>query len=135
MPDYPITFVASFAVNGVMVLIVFLSLTFPTLSTHAIKINLSLFISGVLALMIPVLVQVVDSQLAKFWLSILLMLLIGVTMGVALAQTLSYMSFMPETYMALNSMRIGASGLISLIFYVILLLGYDQEGESSDVDD
>ena len=85
MPDYPITFVASFAVNGVMVLIVFLSLTFPTLSTHAIKINLSLFLSGVLALMIPLLVEVIDSQLAKFWLSILLMLLIGVTMGVALA--------------------------------------------------
>ena len=45
-------------------------------------------------------------------------------MGLALAQTLSYMSFMPEKYMAINSMGIGCSGIISLLIYLVLLLVY-----------
>ena len=57
------------------------------------------------------------------------MFLIGITMGAALAQTLSYMSLMPEKYMALNSMGIGCSGLVSLVLYAVLLLCFDDENE------
>ena len=124
MPDYPITFVATFAVNGVMVVIVFICLAAPTLSTHAVKINLSLFLSGVLSLLIPLASAKLSEQLTRFWIVIFLMLFTGAFMGAALAQTLSYMSFMPEHYMALNSMGIGVSGLVSLAFYSILLSSY-----------
>lgn len=124
MPDYPITFVATFAVNGVMVVIVFICLAAPTLSTHAVKINLSLFLSGVLSLLIPLASAKLSGQLTRFWIVIFLMLFTGAFMGAALAQTLSYMSAMPERYMALNSMGIGASGLVSLAIYIILLLSY-----------
>ena len=50
------------------------------------------------------------------------MVQIGVTMGLALAGSLSYMSLMPEQYMALNSMGIGFSGLISLLINTLMLL-------------
>ena len=48
-------------------------------------------------------------------------------MGAALAQTLSYMSAMPERYMVLNSMGIGTSGLVSLAIYIVLLLSYSDQ--------
>ena len=121
MPDYPITFVATFAVNGVMVFVVFICLALPNMLSHAIKINLSLFFSGLLTLLLPLTAEAISGQAARFWVAICLMLLTGVGMGLALAQTLSYMSSMPERYMALNSMGIGFSGLISLILYGILL--------------
>ena len=57
------------------------------------------------------------------------MFLIGVTMATALAQTLSYISLMPERYMALNSMGIGFSGLISLGLNSVLLLCLDGAAE------
>ena len=57
------------------------------------------------------------------------MFFIGITMGLALAQTLSYMSFMPERYMALNSMGIGFSGLASLFLNAVLLLCFDKNDE------
>ena len=55
------------------------------------------------------------------------MFFIGVTMALALAQTLSFMSSMPEKYMALNSMGIGFSGFASLFIYVILLVSFDDD--------
>ena len=62
------------------------------------------------------------SQALAFWLSVMVMFFIGVTMALALAQTLSYMSFMPERYMALNSMGIGVSGLVALCLNILLLV-------------
>jgi len=59
MPDYPITFVATFAVNGVMVLVVLISLAAPTLLPHGIKINVSLFLSGLLTLLLPIFAETV----------------------------------------------------------------------------
>ena len=59
----------------------------------------------------------------------MLMFFIGVFVALALAQTLSYMSFMPERYMALNSMGIGFSGLVSLVVNAILLLWLKEEDE------
>ena len=60
------------------------------------------------------------------------MTLIGATTALALAGTLSYMSLMPERFMALNSMGIGFSGLISLLLSSVLLLifGSHENGDS-----
>jgi len=43
MPDYPIDYIVTFAVNG--------------LSSHAVKINLSLLIAGLLTLLLPIAIK------------------------------------------------------------------------------
>lgn len=43
------------------------------------------------------------------------------------------MSMMPEKYMALNSMGIGMSGLVSLLLYATLLKCFDQDNEYARV--
>lgn len=55
------------------------------------------------------------------------MTLIGITLALALAGSLSYMSLMPERYMALNSMGFGFSGLISALLNALLLLIFGSE--------
>ena len=62
-----------------------------------------------------------------------LMFFIGVTQALALAQTLSYMSLMPEKYMAFNSMGIGFSGLVSLGINVLLAFCFDEDAEFARV--
>ena len=57
MPDYPITYFVTFAVNGVMVIVVFICLAKPHIATHAVKVNFSLFVSGFLTLLLPFLVH------------------------------------------------------------------------------
>ena len=61
------------------------------------------------------------------------MFFIGITMALALAQTLSFMSSMPEKYMALNSLGIGFSGFVSLFIYLILIVCFDDSQEYSRV--
>ena len=129
MPDYPIEYVVTFAVNGVMVLVIIFSLAKPQIGSHATKINLSILVAALLTLLLPLVSKVSPGQATTFWVTIALMFLIGVAMGAALAQTLSYMSLMPERYMALNSMGIGFSGLTSLVLYAVLLLCFDTDHE------
>lgn len=98
-----------------MVLVVFICLAQPKLASHAVKINMALFISGLLTLLLPILIELcVPAFAAAFGVTVGLMFLIGLTQALALAGTLSYISFMPEKYMALNSMGIGFSGIVSL---------------------
>lgn len=56
MPDYPIEYIVTFAVNGIMVLVVLICLAEPRIASHSVKINLSIFISGVLTLLLPFLI-------------------------------------------------------------------------------
>ena len=133
MPDYPIDYIVTFAVNGVMVLVVFICLAQPKLASHAVKINLSIFISGFLTLIMPPAIKLCPGQASAFSVTVALMFFIGVTQALALAQTLSYMSFMPERYMALNSMGIGFSGLISLGINTLLLVCFDESAEFARV--
>lgn len=85
MPDYPISYIVTFAVNGVMVLVVLICLVKPRIAPHAIKINLSLFISGLVTLMLPWTINVIEDQKTKFSIAIFFMVIIGITMGLALA--------------------------------------------------
>lgn len=130
MPDYPITYVVTFAVNGVMVIVVLVCLAAPGMASHPVKINLSLFIAGALTLFLPFLAKFVPNETAVFALCVSFMGIIGIMMGLALAGSLSYMSLMPARYMALNSMGIGFSGLISLILNAILLLIFGSSDSS-----
>ena len=61
MPDYPITYVVSFAVNGVMVIVVLLCLIWPQVGSHNVKIHISIFLSGLLTLFIPTAAENSDS--------------------------------------------------------------------------
>jgi len=90
---------------------------------------LSLFVAGLLTLILPVLSKTIVNEAANFWVSVFLMMLIGIAMALALAGSLSYMSLMPERFMALNSMGIGFSGFISLVLNTLLLVIFGSDDE------
>jgi hypothetical protein len=56
-PNYPITFVISFAINGVMVVVVLLCIAYSEVGSNKIKINLMFAITALLLLVIPIIVQ------------------------------------------------------------------------------
>ena len=53
MPNYPISFVISFAVNGVMVLVILVAIAFSEYGSHATKVNLMFFLTAITLVMIP----------------------------------------------------------------------------------
>ena len=56
-PNYPITFVISFAINGVMVVVVLLCIAYSEVGSNKIKINLMFGLTALLLVLIPILVQ------------------------------------------------------------------------------
>ena len=128
--NYPLDFIVTFAVNGAMVVVVFFCLAKPGIARHTIMINLAILLAGFFTLLLPfVVVLSGDNQALAFWLTIPLMFLVGIAQATALTQTLSYMSYMPERFMALNSMGIGFSGLLSLLVNAILQLIFDSKSQ------
>jgi hypothetical protein len=78
-PDYPITFVVSFAVNGVMVLIVLLCIAYSDRGSHILKINITFFVTAVLLVLLPVTVDLSMqyNQSVCFWVTCVYMVLLG----------------------------------------------------------
>lgn len=85
-PNYPITFVISFAVNGVMVIVVLLCIAYSEVGTNKFKINLTFALTAVLLLVIPNIVQESKNlwgELVCFWITVILMILMGVLTAVS----------------------------------------------------
>ena len=53
MPNYPIQFVVSFAINGVMVIVVLLSIAYQEHGSHAFKINGVFAATSLLLVLLP----------------------------------------------------------------------------------
>lgn len=85
-PSYPISFVVSFAINGVMVIVVLLCIAYSEVGSNKIKINLMFFLTGLLLLAIPILTaqsKIWFGELACFWIAVALMVLLGVITAVS----------------------------------------------------
>ncbi len=85
-PNYPITFVISFAINGVMVVVVLLCIAYSEVGSNKIKINLMFGLTALLLVLIPILVQQSKEwfgELACFWITVTLMVMMGVLTAVS----------------------------------------------------
>ena len=85
-PNYPITFVISFAINGVMVIVVLLCIAYSEIGSNKIKINLMFGLTALLLVAIPILVQQSKlwfGELACFWITVTLMIIMGVLTAIS----------------------------------------------------
>ena len=53
MPNYPINFVVSFAINGVMILVVILCIAYQEVGSHALKVNFVFVVTSFLLIVLP----------------------------------------------------------------------------------
>ena len=85
MPGYPISFVVSFAINGVMVLVVILCIAYSEVGSHKIKINLMFLLTAVLLIAVPFLTAFFaeKSAEASFWVTCTLLLVMGAITAVS----------------------------------------------------
>jgi len=56
-PNYPISFVISFAINGLMVIVVLLCLAYSEMGANKVKINLMFALTAVLLVILPTIVN------------------------------------------------------------------------------
>ena len=81
MPNYPISFVVSFAINGVMVLVVLICIVFPEVGTHSVKVSLMILFTSVQMILMPFLTDFSADRLGEkacFWITLGNFLLLGV---------------------------------------------------------
>ena len=62
MPDYPIAFVVSFAINGIMVVVVMACIAYPEVGSHGAKISLMFLITSVILVAIPFITDQTSSK-------------------------------------------------------------------------
>ena len=85
-PDYPISFVISFAINGVMVIVVLFCIAYSELGSNKVKINLMFALTALLLIVLPLLVEqsrVLFGQVVCFWLTVILLVLLGILTAVS----------------------------------------------------
>lgn len=85
-PNYPITFIISFAINGVMVIVVLLCIAYSEIGSNKIKINLIFALTALLLFAIPIIVRYSREsfgELACFWITVILMVVMGVLTAVS----------------------------------------------------
>lgn len=108
LPDTNIDVVIAFAMNGLMIFVVILCVIFANSATNRpIKINLILLIMGVIVIFVPLIVRNTG-----YWVTVTLLIFLGVLSTVVQASVLAYMSMLPEKYMAINSVGIGLSAIL-----------------------
>ncbi len=79
-PNYPISFVISFAINGVMVVVVLICLAYSEVGSNSVKINLTFAITAVLLMALPLLVSWSREKFSEsvcFWLTVALLAMLG----------------------------------------------------------
>ena len=62
MPGYPISFVVSFAINGIMVVVVMACIAYPEVGSHGVKISLMFIITSVILVAIPFITDQTSSK-------------------------------------------------------------------------
>ena len=80
MPDYPISFVVSFAINGIMVIVVLACIAYPEVGSHQVKVNLMFLVTSGIMLSLPFLTDfTVDKfgQKTCFWITVTLLCILG----------------------------------------------------------
>jgi hypothetical protein len=85
-PNYPISFVVSFAINGVMVVVVLLCIAYPEKGTHCVKVNLTFFLTGLCLILLPLWVNFTKTNFGEtccFWLTVASLVLLGAMTAVS----------------------------------------------------
>ena len=128
-PNYPISFVISFAINGVMVIVVLLCIAYSELGSNKAKINLMFALTAMLLCVLPLIVdksRIIFGELVCFWLTVVLLVLLGILTAVSQSAVLSYMSALQDLkYMAIASFAMGVSALIQNAIRALVLLTFN----------
>jgi len=133
-PNYPISFVVTFGINGVMVVCVVIAIAYQEKGSHASKVNLIFFLTSFLLILLPLVVTLTKDrvgELACFWIILLMLSFIGAATAISQAAVLSYMSKLPERYMAINSVAMGVSALIQNAIRCVTLLTFGEGSEDN----
>jgi hypothetical protein len=125
MPGYPINFVVSFAINGVMVLVITLCIAYSDYGSHKIKINAIFLLTAIILVALPFLTEYSArySAGASFWTTCIVLVLMGAMTAVSQSAVIAYMSVISDpSYMAISSVAMGVSALIQNLIRAIILL-------------
>jgi len=57
MPNYPISFVVSFAINGIVVFVVLICMAYSEKGSHALKVNFIFAVTAIVLLLVPFFVR------------------------------------------------------------------------------
>lgn len=124
-PDYPINFVISFAINGVMVIVVLLCIAYSEIGSNGFKINFMFFITGIILILLPIWIdqtKVWFGQRTCFWLTVAVLVLLGALTAISQSAVLSYMAMLPDQkYMAIACFAMGVSAIIQNAIRAIVL--------------
>lgn len=84
-PNYPISFIITFAINGVMVVVVLLCIAYSDSGSHKTKVNLTFLLTALLLIILPFVTSATSkhSQSECFWITISLLVLLGAITAVS----------------------------------------------------
>ena len=85
-PNYPISFVISFAINGIMVIVVLLCIAYSEIGSNKVKINIVFALTAVLLIALPLVVEkskIWFGELVCFWITVTLLVVLGALTGVS----------------------------------------------------
>jgi hypothetical protein len=95
MPGYPIEFVLSFAINGVIFLVVIIAIAYPEKGSHGWKINTMFGLTSLILVLIPF-VTILTSHFygaaVCFWATCALLVILGVVTAISQAAFFGYIS-------------------------------------------
>lgn len=127
-PNYPINFVVSFAINGVMVFVVLICIAYSEVGSNGVKINLMFALTAMLLMILPLGVSQTKDWFGEqvcFWLTVVLLVILGILTAISQSAVLSYMSMLPDSkYMAIACFAMGVSALIQNTVRAVLLLAF-----------
>ena len=115
MPGYPISFVVSFAINGIMVFVVMVCIAYPEKGSHGVKISLMFLVTSAILVAIPYATDLTSSKAGpgvSFYVIVGVLCLLGGITAISQSAVFAYMSVLPERYMAICSTGFGVSGIL-----------------------
>ena len=118
LPGTNISFMISFAMNGIMVFIVIAIVFFSAdkIANRFLRVHLVFLCTAPILMTIPVIVhestKAFTSLTPTYWITFFLLLIVGMGHTVPQAYSLSWIALLPEKYMGACSFGMGLSSLI-----------------------
>ena len=114
MPDYPVSFVVSFAMHGTSLIVVIIYLAYPEVGSHTLKVSIMFLINSVIMIALPFIVFVLSESAGQgtcFWIVVSILCFLGATIAISNAAVMAFMSVLPAEYMTICLTAFGVAGM------------------------